>query len=235
MSLRRHVMQKVIGPLLAFTWGCRAADGSGPSSYERLNSTLVAEGRRLWSTSLDPGNPVACATCHFDPLAIRGWAASFPKVRPDASPHSPVITLLQSNASAVRLHYRIEAPLPEATAITAFLRAMGGTVPVSPGVAQGQPIIPSRLDRLRASGRRGRDVVTERCARCHEPQQLAFLAARFPRARSGAPESFESFVGKHADLPWDGPEIADLLAQLFARLEGTSLDSHVREEDFHVP
>ena len=222
-----------IAALLALGWGCAATNNDEHSLYERINSTLIAEGRRLWSTSLDPTNPVSCASCHFDPLAIREWAASFPKVRPDAPPHSRVVTLLQANASAIRLHYRVEEPLPEATAITAFLRAMGGSIPVSPGVARGQPIIPSRLDRLRASARRGRDLLAIRCASCHQAQQLALLAGRFPRETPGVAESFESFVGRHAGLPWDGPEMADLSAQLFARLEGTVFDSATREEDDH--
>ena len=234
MSLRRP-MQIPIAALVTLGWGCTGAKGGEPSAYERLNAALVAEGRRIWSTSLDPGNPVACATCHFDPLAIREWAASFPKVRPEAPPQSRVVTLLQANAASIGLHYRIEDSLPAATAITAFLRAMGGSVPVRPGVARGQPIIPSRLERLRASTRRGGDLLAGRCARCHDVQQLALLAATFPRAKPGAPESFEAFVGKHADLAWDGPEMADLSAQLFARLEGRSLDSSIPEEDHHEP
>src|SRR5207245_2429313 len=43
---------------------------------------LVAEGERWWTRSPDPANPVACATCHWDPGATRGWAASFPKWKP---------------------------------------------------------------------------------------------------------------------------------------------------------
>jgi mono/diheme cytochrome c family protein len=235
MPLRHRPPAIPIAALLIVAWGCVATHGGESSPYARLNAALVAEGRRIWSTSLDPSTPVSCATCHFDPLAIREWAASFPKVRPEPPPHSRVVTLLQANASAIRLHYRIEEPLREATAITAFLRAIGGSVPVSPGVAQGQPLIPSRLDRLRASARRGEDLVAGRCGRCHTTDKLAQLAARFPRGSPDAPESFEAFVGKHAELAWDGPEMADLSAQLFARLAGTSLDSPLREEDDHEP
>jgi cytochrome c553 len=235
MSVRRLPMQTLIAALLALGCGRVAAKGAEPSSYERVNAALVAEGRRIWSTSLDPGNPVACATCHFDELAIREWAPSFPKLRPEPPPHSRVVTLVQSNASAIRLHYRVEDPLPAATAVTAFLRAIGGSLPVSPGVARGQPIIPSRLDRLRASARRGRDLLTGRCVRCHQPDHLARLAATFPRSARGTPESFEGFVARHGELDWNSPEMADLSAQLFARLEGKSLDASVQEEDTHAP
>jgi len=67
---------------------------------------LVAEGARWWSVSPDPGNPVACATCHHDPATVRGWAASFPKLKPLPPPHARVMTLMQANAEAVARHYR---------------------------------------------------------------------------------------------------------------------------------
>jgi len=53
---------------------------------------LVAEGERWWTKSPDPANPVACATCHWDPAATRGWAASF--------------TLPAGSLQAVRANFR---------------------------------------------------------------------------------------------------------------------------------
>ncbi len=81
-------------------------------------SRLVAEGKRLWSRSPDPGNPVACATCHWDIGAVRSWAPSFPKFKPLPAPAARVMSLLQANAEAVERHYRASDPLSIATAIT---------------------------------------------------------------------------------------------------------------------
>src|SRR5713101_4240083 len=105
--------------------------GSG-TGEEEPGSALASAGLRWWSESPDPANPVACATCHDDTGATRSWAAGFPKLRPLPPPHARVMTLLQATAEAVARHYRLADPVPAATAITAYLTALGQDVPVSP-------------------------------------------------------------------------------------------------------
>ena len=80
---------------------------------------------------------------------VRGWAAGFPKVKPLPPPHTRVMTLLQANVEAVARHYRRPDALPVATAITAYLTALGADLPVSPGMSPGQPVFPERIRQLR--------------------------------------------------------------------------------------
>jgi mono/diheme cytochrome c family protein len=178
---------------------------------------LVAEGERWWTRSPDPANPVACATCHFDPAAIRGWAASFPKWKPLPPPHARVMTLFQANAEAVARHYRLSDPRRAAAAITAYLVAQGAGLPLSPGISEGQPVIPERLQALAASVERGRALFARRCEACHGAGKVALTLTAYPRAVDGRPESLEEFLERHRDaqpLVWNGQATADLIAYL---------------------
>ncbi len=186
--------------------------------------TLVAEGERLWMNSADPGNPVACATCHRDPAKTRGWAASFPKFKPLPPPHSRVMTLLQANAEAVERHYRLSDPLPAATAITAYLTSLGADVPISPGISNGQPVFPARMQELAASVGRGGNLYARRCGRCHETASVALAVTAFPRVTGERAESLESFLERHnrmaRPLRWDSPATADIMAYLASHAAG---------------
>ena len=199
-----------------------AADPSAPTW-----PALVLEGERLWKESPVPGNPVACATCHHDTGAVRAWAASFPKVKPLPPPDTRVMTLLQANAEAVARHYRPRDPRPAAAAITAYLGALGAGVPVSPGLALGQPVLPKRLLTLAASVARGRARYGRECSVCHDARAPAPAAAWFPREVDGRVEWLEDFLAEHAArargkerLAWDAPEMADLVAYLVSHLAG---------------
>ncbi len=178
---------------------------------------LVAEGKRWWTESPDPANPVACATCHFDPAATRGWAASFPKWKPLPPPHARVMTLFQANAEAVARHYRLSAPRRVAAAITAYLAAHGADIPLSPGISAGQPVFPQRLQALVASVKRGRALFARRCDACHRAGEAARALTAFPRAVDGRVESLEEFVERHrgeGPPAWDSQATADLIAYL---------------------
>lgn len=185
---------------------------------------LVAEGERLWTHSPDPGSPVACATCHHDPLKTRGWAASFPKFKPLPPPHGRVMTLLQANAEAVSRHYRLQEPLPAATAITAYVTSVGTGVPISPGLSAGQPIFPTRMRALAASVARGERLYARRCNPCHAVAAVVLSATAFPLVVAGQAESLESFLEHHQllkrPLPWDGQAMADVIAYLVSRVGG---------------
>jgi len=188
---------------------------------------LVADGERWWTVSPDPGNPVACATCHHDPALTRGWAASFPKFKPLPPPHARVMTLTQANAEAVARHYRLADPRPAATAITAYLTALGAGTPIAPGVSAGQPVFADRLARLRASVGRGDRLFARRCAGCHAADDVARRLDAFPRVRTGRAESVEGFLEGHDSraprLRWDGQPVADLVVALTARRRGRPL------------
>jgi cellulose synthase/poly-beta-1,6-N-acetylglucosamine synthase-like glycosyltransferase/cytochrome c553 len=195
-----------------------------------------AEGERLWLQSPDPGNPVACATCHWDTGAVRGWASSFPKFRPLPLPAARVMTLLQANAEAVERHYRVSDPLPAATAITAYLTALGRDLPITPGVTPDQPPLPGRLRALAASVTRGGQEFADRCRSCHHPDESAAGLRRFPRLAQGTLLSMEAYLECHTEAPrlsWDGQAVADLMAYLASRLAtggtGGNLD-HARKE-----
>jgi mono/diheme cytochrome c family protein len=180
-----------------------------------------AEGERLWSQSPDPRNPVACATCHWDTGAVRGWAGSFPKFRPLPPPAARVMTLLQATAEAVERHYRVSDPLPAATAITAHLTLLGRDLPVTPGVTRDRPALPGRLQALAASVARGEQEFADRCRACHDPDEPAAALRRFPRLAQGTPQSMEAYLQGHTGeprLPWDGQAVADLMAYLTSRL-----------------
>lgn len=198
-------------------------------------SSLVAEGERLWTQSPDPGNPVACATCHWDPAAIRHWAPSFPKFKPLPPPAARVMTLLQANAEAVERHYRTPDPLPSATAVTAYLAALGGDLPVSPGITPGQPVFPRRLQALAESVRRGEREFAGRCQSCHRPDDVVPALRRFPRLVGGRGQSLEAYLEDHAREPrlrWDGQPVADLVAYLSCRLAVGKAEGpqHARKE-----
>jgi mono/diheme cytochrome c family protein len=191
---------------------------------------LVAEGERLWTQSLDPSNPVACATCHRDPAKTRGWAASFPKFKPLPPPHSRVMTLLQANAEAVERHYRRADPLPAATAITAFLTAQAAGVPISPGISAGQPVFPVRMQALAASVVRGERAYARSCGQCHNPAAVAASVRTFPRVVKGRAESLEGFIERHQPLQpplaWDGQATADIMAYLMSQVAGRPIGHH---------
>ena len=188
--------------------------------------TLVAVGERLWVHSPDARNPVACATCHFDVEAVRGWARSFPKFRALPPPEARVMTLLQATAEAVVRHYRLSDPLAAATALTAYLTALGGDEPLTPGRSPGQPAFPSRLQALAASVRRGEGDFRSRCGACHEPGRVAPRLRGFPRARAGEAESLETYLEAHVSGPsrlgWSDAVTADLVAFLANVLAGGS-------------
>lgn len=210
-----------LGIVLVVTAGvlAQAARGHDPDDV-----SLVAAGERWWTTSPDPANPVACATCHHEPAETRGWAASFPKFKPQPPPHARVMTLLQANAEAVRRHYRLVDPRPAATAITAYLTTHGAGVPLSPGIVAGQPVFPARLRALGESVARGRRLYARRCAACHATPAIVPAAAAFPRGRGHSAESLEDFLDRHASprglLPWDSPAMADVISYLVAERAG---------------
>ncbi len=217
MSARRVAL----GVALVVTAGvlAQAARGHGPDHV-----SLAAAGERWWTTSLDPANPVACATCHHEPAETRGRAASFPKFKPQPPPHARVMTLLQANAEAVRRHYRLLDPRPVATAITAYLTTHGAGVPLSPGVVAGQPVFPARLRALGESVARGRRLYARRCAACHAAPTIASAVAAFPPGRGHRVESLEDFLDRHVSprglLPWDSLAMADVISYLVAKRAG---------------
>jgi mono/diheme cytochrome c family protein len=183
---------------------------------------LIAEGERRWSRSPALDRPVACATCHHDPEAIRAWAGSFPKVRPMPPPHTRVMTLLQATAEAVARHYGPADPRPAAIAISAFLTARGAGLPVTPGITPDQPVFPGRLRALAESVERGGSLYARRCARCHAARAIAPPAGGFLRATG---EPVELFLEGHRPaggprMPWDSAEMADLLAYLVGQRAG---------------
>ena len=200
-----------------------AADEHAPHAYATVDH-LIQAGERWWTTSPDPTNPVACATCHHEPAEPRGWAASFPKFRPLPSPHARVMTLLQANAEAVRRHYRLADPRPVAIAITAYLMTHGRDTAISPGVVAGQPVFPTRLGRLAESVGRGGRLYARRCAACHEAGAISAVVAGFPRVRGGSAESLEGFLEHHAaaggPLGWDSMAMADVIGYLVAARAG---------------
>ncbi len=178
---------------------------------------LVAEGERWWTQSPDPANPVACATCHWDPAATRGWAASFPKWKPLPPPDARVMTLFQANAEAVTRHYRVSDPRRAAAAITAYLASQGAGVPLSPGISPGQPVFPERLHALAASVERGRALWKRRCDACHRARDMAPTLTAYPRVVGDRAESLEEFMEQHREEPhlaWNGQPAADLIAYL---------------------
>ncbi len=195
-----------------------AAPAAGAGDWD----ALVADGERRWSQSPGVDRPVACATCHHDPAATRGWAASFPKVRPLPPPHARVMTLLQATAEAVARHYGPADPRPAAIAISAFLSARGAGLPITPGLTPDQPLFPGRLRALAESVERGRMLYTGRCAACHAVAAIAPSAGGFLRATG---EPAEVFLEGHRPaggprMPWDSPAMADLLAYLVAQRAG---------------
>jgi cytochrome c553 len=187
-------------------------------------AVLAAEGERWWTTSPDPANPVACATCHHDPAETRAWAASFPKFKPQPPPHARVMTLYQATAEAVRRHYRLADPRPTARAITAYLAMHGTGVPLSPGIAAGQPVFPARLRALDASVARGGRLYARRCAACHPTPARVAVVRTFPRGCGTDAEVLEDFLDRHASpggrLAWDSPAMADLVGFLVAERTG---------------
>jgi mono/diheme cytochrome c family protein len=210
-----------------------SASTPGAAAGDVGPAALVAQGRRWWRESPDPRNPVACATCHHEPAEARGWAASFPKVKPMPPPHTRVMTLLQANAEAVRRHYGLADPLPAATAITAYLAWEGAGAPLSPGVSSGQPIFPDRMRALTASVVSGGRLYAERCSRCHAEARVAPAVALFPRVIEGRAEALEVFLQDHRihgqPLPWDGTAMADLIAYLASRIAGRPIGLHLRQ------
>ena len=222
--------------VFALGWTAAATGEAGRTAATR-DDTLVAEGEWWWTHSPDPGNPVTCATCHHDAAETRGWAAGFPKVRPLPPPHARVMTLLQANAEAVTLHYRVADPRPAAIAITAYLTALGAGLPISPGVSPGQPVFPERIQELARSVQRGGRLFGRRCSGCHRSPAVAASVSSFPRLRSAGSESLESFLEGHRSpgppLAWDGQAVADLAAYLTSHLAGQpvghSTDQHAKE------
>jgi mono/diheme cytochrome c family protein len=182
---------------------------------------LVADGERWWSRSPALDQPVACATCHHDPEAIRGWAGSFPKVRPLPPPHTRVMTLLQATAEAVERHYGPRDAQRAAIAITAFLAARGVGLSITPGVTRDQPIFPARMEALAESVGRGRRLYARRCGACHVASRIAPRAGGFLRTTAEPAEIFlEGHGSAGSPIAWTSPAMADLLAYLLAHRTG---------------
>ncbi len=200
-------------------------------------AALVAEGERWWTRSPDPGNPVACVTCHHDPALTRGWAPSFPKFKPLPPPGGRVMTLVQATAEALRRHYGLADPEPVAVAIAAFLASQGRGLAPSPGVATGQPVFETRLRALAASVARGRTLYAQRCRGCHDAQAAAPAALAFPRVVGNRHESLERFLEGHRPigqrLRWDSPATADLIAFLVSMLAGPRVDARGSSSPTH--
>jgi len=210
--------------LLLVALGGATVLGAAEATEETGARFLIAEGERWWTRSPDPANPVACATCHHDPADVRGWAGGFPKVKPLPPPHTRVMTLLQANAEAVALHYRLPDTLPAATAITAYLAALGADLPVVPGMSPGQLVFPERIREFETSVTRGASAFSARCGFCHRPTEVAPAVRMFPRMSGGQPESLETFLACHRPssrpLDWAGQETADVVAYLLSHLAG---------------
>lgn len=221
--------------LLLVVVGGVLAPGAAPATEETRARSLVIEGERWWSRSPDPSNPVACATCHHDATEVRGWAAGFPKVKPLPLPHTRVMTLFQANAEAVARHYRLPDALPAATAITAYLTALGADLAVSPGMSPGQPVFPDRIRELDASVRRGVSVFTARCDSCHRAAEVASAALAFP----GAGQPLETFLAGHRPsgrpLDWAGQEMADVVAYLVSRMAGRPVGGRTEQAREETP
>lgn len=101
-SIRREAAGPAALLLVALLAGGAGADPRGALETTLISEAdLVALGEAWWTRSPDPADPVACATCHFDPSLVRGLAAGFPKVQPLPPPHGRVMTLLQANASDI--------------------------------------------------------------------------------------------------------------------------------------
>ncbi|HEV8613963.1 MAG TPA: glycosyltransferase, partial [Methylomirabilota bacterium] len=199
---------------------------------------LVAEGERLWTRSPDPTNPVACATCHHDAAEVTRWAASFPKFKPGPPPHARVMTLWQANVEAVELHYRDPAPRHAATAITAYLTALGAGQSITPGIVAGRPVFEARMEALAESVARGARHYATHCARCHTLGAVAPAASDLPRqirARALPTEVWLERHGAGARPPaWDGAAVADVMAFLVGRGAGRALEPisrNVAEEE----
>ncbi|HSE96478.1 MAG TPA: hypothetical protein VLD61_11355 [Methylomirabilota bacterium] len=194
---------------------------SAPVGWANGWESLVADGERWWSRSPALGQPVACATCHHAPDAIRGWAASFPKVRPLPPPHTRVMTLLQATAEAVARHYGPTDPRPAAIAISAFLTTRDVGLPITPGITPREPAFPVRMRMLAQSVARGRTFYRQRCGACHDPATIAPRAGGFLRTTG---EPAELFLEGHRPggppIAWDSPAMADLLAYLLANRAG---------------
>jgi hypothetical protein len=194
---------------------------SAPAAWAGDWDALVADGERWWSRSPAPDRPVACATCHHAPDAVRAWAGSFPKVRPLPPPHTRVMTLLQATAEAVARHYGPGGARRAAIAISAFLTARGVGLPITPGVTPDQPVFPARMRMLTESVERGRTLHARRCGACHDAATIAPRAGGFLRATA---EPMEIFLERHRPagppMSWNSLAMADLLAYLLAHRRG---------------
>jgi mono/diheme cytochrome c family protein len=212
--------------LIVLMVSASAAMVPAPTAWTAPAAALVAEGERWWTTSPDPVDPVACATCHHDPSEMRGWAASFPKYRPLPPPEGRVMTLLQANAEAVRRHYGLRDPEPVAIALTAYVMSRGDGIRVSPGVVEGEPVFDGRQRALAQSVARGDRLYARRCAGCHASAAVAPAALLFPRVVDSRAESLERFISHHrpdASFSWNGQPVADLIAFMMSNLVGRPL------------
>jgi hypothetical protein len=138
------------------------------------------------------------------------------------------MTLLQANAEALERHYPGTDLPTTAVAITAYLTAEAAGRPVSPGVGPGEPVFPERLAALAASVNRGGAAFAARCAGCHDADRVALAVVAWSglvRTGVGPPELFlERHQPGSSPLPWDGRDVADLLAFLTHRQAGRVLD-----------
>jgi len=225
--------------LLLIVLGGALAPGAAGATEDIRARSLVIEGERWWTRSPDHTNPVACATCHHDVTDVRGWAAGFPKVKPLPPPHTRVMTLLQANAEAVARHYRLPNTLPAATAITAYLTALGADLPVSPGMSPGQAVFPERIRQLDASVGRGASVFAARCDSCHRSAEVAPAVHTFPRMSHDRAESLGTFLAGHrpseGPFDWAGQEVADVVAYLVSHLAGRPVGGRTEQARTETP
>jgi mono/diheme cytochrome c family protein len=136
-------------------------------------------------------------------------------------------------------HYQLANALTAATAITAYLTALGADLPISPGMSPGQPVFRERIRLLEASVKRGASLFGVRCGACHRPTEVAPAVRIFPRMSRGRPQSLETFLVDHRPsgrpLDWAGREVADIAAYLVSHLAGRPVGARLEHAQKEHP
>jgi sulfur-oxidizing protein SoxA len=186
-------------------------------------------------------NGKACADCHKDPQALKGWAAAMPKWEPRLNKIMGVEEFLARHAKATMdADWLMQGP--ENTSLAVYVRALSNGVPLKPDVSS--PEAKAALARAEALTHRKIGQLHLACTDCHQIAAKTWIRGQwlgefkgqlphFPTWRTSRQEIWDirkrfQWCGvaiRGNELPPDAPEYGDLELFLTVKNEGLELNA----------
>lgn len=186
-------------------------------------------------------NGKACASCHQDPAALKGWAAAMPKWEPRLARILGVEEFLARHAKAtMNADWLMQGP--ENTILAVYVRSLSDGMPINPDVSS--PEAKAALERAEAMTRRKIGQLNLACVDCHQTSARTWIRGQwlgefkgqmphFPTWRTSRQEIWDirrrlQWCGvaiRANELPPDAPEYGDLELYLTSVNQGLPINT----------